>query len=170
MNLILVWIFATDRQTDGRTDGHKVMHMSPPCKLHRWAQKKETFRPETGPEFPQNDKNLKLCKKRLKNYFACFGAESFFLWALWACDGARCQELQPFLLVRTTRKNVNKHSFNFPQEIGHPRSTIKRVTTCSICLETLALNSTDQFTFISIDTFFMIWGYRDKLTKLVAEF
>ncbi len=30
---------ATDRQTDGRTDGQKAMHMSPPCSMHRWAQK-----------------------------------------------------------------------------------------------------------------------------------
>ncbi len=29
----------TDRRTDGQTDRRKVMHMSPPCKLHRWAQK-----------------------------------------------------------------------------------------------------------------------------------
>ncbi len=52
--------------------------------------KKETFCPETGPEFPSNDKNLKLfgtliqwCKNDLpnisrKNYFACFRAESSF--------------------------------------------------------------------------------------------
>ncbi len=29
----------TDRQTDRQTDGQKVMHMSPLCKVHRWAQK-----------------------------------------------------------------------------------------------------------------------------------
>ncbi len=29
----------TDRQTDRRTDGQKAMHMSPPCNMHRWAQK-----------------------------------------------------------------------------------------------------------------------------------
>ncbi len=26
-------------RTDGRTDRQKAMHMSPPCNLHRWAQK-----------------------------------------------------------------------------------------------------------------------------------
>ncbi len=25
--------------TEVQTDRHKVMHMSPPCKMHRWAQK-----------------------------------------------------------------------------------------------------------------------------------
>ncbi len=29
----------TDRQTDGQTDRQKAMHMSPPCNMHRWAQK-----------------------------------------------------------------------------------------------------------------------------------
>ncbi len=26
-------------QTDGQTDGQKVTHMSPPCKVHSWAQR-----------------------------------------------------------------------------------------------------------------------------------
>ncbi len=29
----------TDRRTDRRTDRQKAMHMSPPCNMHRWAQK-----------------------------------------------------------------------------------------------------------------------------------
>ncbi len=29
----------TDGQTDRRTDGQKAMHKSPPCNMHRWAQK-----------------------------------------------------------------------------------------------------------------------------------
>ena len=27
-------------QTDGQTDRQKATHMSPPCKVHRWAKKK----------------------------------------------------------------------------------------------------------------------------------
>ncbi len=38
MNYCLV-LKVTDRRTDGQTDRQKVMHMSPPCNLHRWAQK-----------------------------------------------------------------------------------------------------------------------------------
>ncbi len=30
---------SSDRQTDGRTDGQKALHMSPPSNMHRWAQK-----------------------------------------------------------------------------------------------------------------------------------
>ena len=71
-------------------------HFSLLCEEHclRWHlqwSKKETFYPETGPEFPQIDKNQKLCKTptiiqwgkidlphiNRKKYFACFGAESF---------------------------------------------------------------------------------------------
>ena len=40
------------------------------------GKKKATFRPETGPEFPQNDKDLPHINR--KKYFACFRAESFF--------------------------------------------------------------------------------------------
>ncbi len=29
----------TDGRTDRRTDRQKAMHMSPPCNMHRWAQK-----------------------------------------------------------------------------------------------------------------------------------
>ena len=40
---LLIWFLVqsirTDRWTDGRTDRQKVTHMSPPCKMHRWAQK-----------------------------------------------------------------------------------------------------------------------------------
>ncbi len=51
------------------------------------APQKVSFRPETGPEFPQNDKNTQVQKKIWpasirKKYFACFGAETYFLWAL----------------------------------------------------------------------------------------
>ena len=37
------------RQTDDRqTDRQNVMHMSPPCKLHRWAQKVKGTSPIRG--------------------------------------------------------------------------------------------------------------------------
>ena len=36
MNYFLVWFFVKSRQT---TDRQKVTHISPPCKMHRWAQK-----------------------------------------------------------------------------------------------------------------------------------
>ncbi len=39
MNYCLVWFLVQSRRTDGRTDRQKVMHMSPLCNLHRWAQK-----------------------------------------------------------------------------------------------------------------------------------
>ncbi len=34
-------LLSSDRQTNGQTDGQKVMHMSPTCNMHRWAQKHE---------------------------------------------------------------------------------------------------------------------------------
>ncbi len=35
----IVWNFC-HRQTDRQTDRRKATHMSPPCNLHRWAQKR----------------------------------------------------------------------------------------------------------------------------------
>ena len=53
--------------------------------LIQWA-KSITFRPETGPAFPQNDKNPKHTGANKiwptligKNYFACFGTESYLI-------------------------------------------------------------------------------------------
>ncbi len=38
MNYFLLFLVQSG-QTDGQTDRQKVMHRSPPCNLHRWAQK-----------------------------------------------------------------------------------------------------------------------------------
>ena len=57
MNVIVVWILvkaewivvhskfrsSPDKRADKQRDGQKVMHMSPPCKLHRWATKIKIF-------------------------------------------------------------------------------------------------------------------------------
>ena len=67
----------------------------------QWSQK-VSFRPETGPEFPQNDQNPKhfgitifpdwsntplilslVFRFFRQKYFACFGVETYFLWPLY---------------------------------------------------------------------------------------
>ncbi len=51
------------------------------------CSKKESFRSETGPEFPQNDKNAIYPTSIGKNYFACFAAETYFFWPLYYSQG-----------------------------------------------------------------------------------
>ncbi len=43
MNYCLVW------QTDRQTDRQKATHMSPPCNMHRWAQKGTSEQRNRGP-------------------------------------------------------------------------------------------------------------------------
>ncbi len=60
------------------------------------AQKKKSFRPETGPEFSRNDKNPKHFESNVHLIptsiclFVCFGAESFFFLST-VCIGAHCE-------------------------------------------------------------------------------